>query len=226
MSLSNKQLLTAAIRSTIKFNRQQVILEQANERIAELETDLTAALVKEQVMIDLEVDLKKANDRIAELEEDLGIAISGMNSNWDSYQMETMKTEKLSAELKELELESGKMYSALASANGKIELLEEKIAGMEVEIQICQNEGSKFKATLEGLLNLTENESSEGAWKVTLEYDNSGDRAMVIDGDGNIIGECFADKEPNEQFLEAIDMAIKTVAKNDLEAIRTGITLL
>jgi predicted RNase H-like nuclease (RuvC/YqgF family) len=140
-------------------------LSEKDSYIQQLEKDRSALSVK-------------ANERIANLEEISGEHLKSARKNWDAYQMETDKTEKL-------------------------------------------------QATLDGLLNLTDIESSEGAWKVSLEYDNSGDRAMVLDGDGNIIGECFdIEKSPNEQFLEAIDMAIKTVAKNDLEAIRTGITLL
>ncbi len=72
-------------------------------RVSELETDLDAALVKEQVMIDLETDLKKANEQIAGLEESISIAIDTAKSNWDAYQMEIMKSEFLQSVLLEME---------------------------------------------------------------------------------------------------------------------------
>lgn len=62
--------------------------------------------------------------------------------------------------------------------------------------------------TLFSLFDLTNTESGNGTWKVTLEYDNYHDGARVLDGDGNLLAECYdLDKEPNEQFLSAVDMA-------------------
>ena len=69
----------------------------------------------------------------------------------------------------------------------------------------------ELQARMTGLLNLTDNESSEGTWRVTLDWENSQDTARVLDGDGNVIGECFDidSEDPNDLFIRAIDIAIK-----------------
>lgn len=63
-----------------------------------------------------------------------------------------------------------------------------------------------------GLLQLTDREDSKGNWRVIIEYDNYQDGARILDGDGNILGECYdLDKKPNEKFLAAV---IEAVAPN------------
>lgn len=78
-----------------------------------------------------------------------------------------------------------------------------------------------YKTLLVGLLNLTDRESSNGSFRVTLDYDNKQDGARVLDGDGNILGSCYdlnpwggavmPEAVPNLQFLEAIREAIHNV---------------
>ena len=71
---------------------------------------------------------------------------------------------------------------------------------------------------LHGLIQLTDQESKNGNWRVTLDYENCGDVARVLDGDGNVIGECGdLDKDPNEQFMSAIQQAIKKIDKKILD---------
>lgn len=63
-----------------------------------------------------------------------------------------------------------------------------------------------------GLLQLTDREDSKGHWRVIIDYDNYQDGARILDGDGNILGECYdLDKKPNEKFLAAV---IEAVAPN------------
>ena len=154
-----------------------------------------------------------------------------MQNKKDDYMKAVRKINELQIQIEQLE----KDRSALnVKANERIANLEE-ISGEHLKsarkswdaYQMETMKTEKLQATLNGLLNLTDNESSEGYWRVTLDYGNYHDGARVLDGDGNVIGRCYdQEKEPNEQFLEAIDMAIKTVAKKDLEAVRTGITIL
>ena len=62
---------------------------------------------------------------------------------------------------------------------------------------------------LRKLIKLTDNESDEGNWRITLDYDNYQDGARVLNGDGVVIAECYdIDKSPDEQFIAAIDLAI------------------
>jgi hypothetical protein len=63
-----------------------------------------------------------------------------------------------------------------------------------------------------GLLQLTDREDSKGNWRVIIDYDNYQDGARILDGDGNILGECYdLEKKPNEKFLAAV---IEAVAPN------------
>lgn len=50
-----------------------------------------------------------------------------------------------------------------------------------------------LRKLLTGFVQLTDNEAKDGGWRVTLEYDNHQDGALVRDGDGNIIAECYDD---------------------------------
>lgn len=65
------------------------------------------------------------------------------------------------------------------------------------------------------LVKLTNRENSEGRWRVILEYDNSGDTAMILDGDGYIIASCGideADDEDNEtRILKQFETAVGKV---------------
>lgn len=69
---------------------------------------------------------------------------------------------------------------------------------------------------LYGLIELGDREDSKGNFRVTLDYENTSDVARVLDGDGNILGECgdlFDDEDdPQEtvrrQFLQAIGNAL------------------
>jgi chromosome segregation ATPase len=202
--------------------------ESLNNRIAELEEhasnpsenkdDYMKAIRKitelkiqiEQLEKDRSALSVKANERIANLEEISGEHLKSARKNWDAYSMETDKTEKLSAENSELK-------SHLEKHGKRINELELEIVKNEAE---WEEKTEKLQATLNGLLNLTDNESSEGYWRVTLDYDNYHDGARVLNGDGIIIGACYdQDKETNEQFQEAIDMAIRYRSYPDLKAI-------
>jgi len=69
---------------------------------------------------------------------------------------------------------------------------------------------------LRGLIALTDQEDKKGGWRVTLDYDNYQDGARVLNGDGKVIGECYAHNEKIEcpelqvewQFVEAIRKAV------------------
>lgn len=74
---------------------------------------------------------------------------------------------------------------------------------------------------LHGLIELGGREDSEGRFRVTLEYDNYHDGAIVLDGDGNRLGECYGhndaipdddnDSQVQWQYCEAITAAINAV---------------
>ena len=49
----------------------------------------------------------------------------------------------------------------------------------------------RLAAAFLGLLKLQNEENSEGKFKITLEYNNYHDGAVIINGDGENIGECF-----------------------------------
>jgi hypothetical protein len=71
-----------------------------------------------------------------------------------------------------------------------------------------------------GLIALGDRESSNGKFRVTLDYDNYQDGARVLDGDGNVMGECYdmflptPDDENGtvRQFTTAIHRAIQANA--------------
>jgi hypothetical protein len=124
----------------IMFQASQSVIEdlkadliKANDRIAMQERTIAGMNDKYSELVD---DFNIQKSRINELEEDLGIATSGMNSNWDAYQMETTKTEKLSAENSELKFH-------LESHGKRIN---------ELELEIVKNETAwedKMSALLE-----------------------------------------------------------------------------
>ena len=60
---------------------------------------------------------------------------------------------------------------------------------------------------LRGLVRLSDKEGCDG-FRVVLDYDNTHDGARVLDADGRVLGECYDDKEPDEQFIEAIRRAV------------------
>lgn len=64
---------------------------------------------------------------------------------------------------------------------------------------------------LKELIALGDREDSQGRFRVTLDYDNYHDGARVLDGDGNVIGECYDHGEEGveRQFIEAITRAVK-----------------
>lgn len=74
-----------------------------------------------------------------------------------------------------------------------------------------------------GLIRMTHNESSKGDWRVSLDYDNYHDGACVLDGDGNVIGECYElppeEMDPDQgvawQFARAIETAIQNSENSD-----------
>lgn len=76
---------------------------------------------------------------------------------------------------------------------------------------------------LSGLIELTNIEDKQGRWRITLEYDNSGDRALVKTGDGEVVGECHElfdeDSEAmvQKQFERAIQQACSWYSKEQGE---------
>ena len=75
---------------------------------------------------------------------------------------------------------------------------------------------SKAEARINSLVRLTNIEDSKGRFRVILDYDNYQDGARVLDGDGNVLGECYDlfdeiedEDHPDMQFLVAIDRAIE-----------------
>lgn len=65
------------------------------------------------------------------------------------------------------------------------------------------------------LVRLSDKESKQGKFRVTLDYDNYQDGGRVLDGDEKVIGECYDDRAgnadedgPNSQLISAIIDAI------------------
>jgi hypothetical protein len=59
------------------------------------------------------------------------------------------------------------------------------------------------------LMKISNVESSEGFWRVTLDYDNYQDGARIADGDKKIISECYdIDLSPSDKFRAAINKLI------------------
>lgn len=78
----------------------------------------------------------------------------------------------------------------------------------------------EFRGIWSGLFGLIEESASNG-WRLVLEYDNYQDGARLLDGDGNLLGECYdsppglseenpmaGEKIADWQFLQAIKKAI------------------
>lgn len=67
---------------------------------------------------------------------------------------------------------------------------------------VCSKCGKPFalvtSSLLLGLIALGNREDGDGNWRVILDYDNYQDGARVLDGDGNVLGECY---EHNDAFL-------------------------
>lgn len=90
----------------------------------------------------------------------------------------------------------------------------DRMQGIPQEIK--NPEPMNARRLLDGLIAFGNKEDSQGRWRVTLDWDNYHDIARVLDGDGNILGECFEDQggEEEEQvrrmFLKAIGNAITT----------------
>ena len=79
---------------------------------------------------------------------------------------------------------------------------------------MLMEEIGEFMDLLKKLIALGDKESSSGKFRVILDYDNYHDGARILDGDGNILGECYAlfpgmpeDEVVECQFLEAIRRA-------------------
>lgn len=60
--------------------------------------------------------------------------------------------------------------------------------------------------TLLKLTTQTKREDSNGRWRVILEWDNYHDGAQILDGDGNLLAECYDfDKTVDERLIAAIE---------------------
>ncbi len=78
-----------------------------------------------------------------------------------------------------------------------------------------------------GLIGLVQ-ESTGGDWRCSLDYDNYQDGARVMDGDGNVIGECYelwpeemgVDEGVAWQFSRAIERALHSPANASVEALQ------
>lgn len=85
-------------------------------------------------------------------------------------------------------------------------LLCEELTRLQTELA----EARKDKERLRALIKMTDIEGQNGGWAVTLSYDNYQDTAKVLNADSETIGECGEiGIEPDEQFILAIDAAMK-----------------
>jgi len=89
-----------------------------------------------------------------------------------------------------------------------------------------------MKDLLKKLISLTDSESpKQGKFRVTLDYDNTHDGARVLNGDGDVLAECYKlpNMEPPEcgewQFIQAIKTACSN-AEPDSPSTETAIELI
>lgn len=87
--------------------------------------------------------------------------------------------------------------------------------GAETEKREPEESNQAVCSLLCALINLGDTESKSGLFRISLDYDNCHDGARILNGDGEVIAECYDNPPPQIseektvewQFIQAIQRA-------------------